>query len=94
MAFVRFSFHFFISVTITSAMTIKTSNQIRLIHGDCMDYMRSLPDNAFDLAIVDPPYGIGVDGGAACHGRPASTAAGVYGAGSSRGISYIAMLSC
>lgn len=42
-------------------MTIKTSNQIRLIHGDCMDYMRSLPDNAFDLAIVDPPYGIGVD---------------------------------
>jgi site-specific DNA-methyltransferase (adenine-specific) len=23
-----------------------------------MDYMRSLPDNAFELAIVDPPYGI------------------------------------
>ena len=32
---------------------------IELIHGDCMDYMRSLPDNAFELAIVDPPYGIG-----------------------------------
>lgn len=31
---------------------------------DCMDYMRSLPDKAFDLAIVDPPYGIGEDGGA------------------------------
>ena len=30
---------------------------IELIHGDCMDYMRSLPDNAFELAIVDPPYG-------------------------------------
>jgi len=29
---------------------------------DCMDYMKGLPDNAFDLAIVDPPYGIGVDG--------------------------------
>ena len=27
--------------------------------GDCMDYMRGLPDKAFDLAIVDPPYGIG-----------------------------------
>jgi len=27
---------------------------------DCMDYMKSLPDNAFDLAIVDPPYGIGI----------------------------------
>lgn len=28
---------------------------------DCMKYMRSLPDNAFDLAVVDPPYGIGID---------------------------------
>ena len=28
---------------------------------DCMEYMRSLPDKAFDLAVVDPPYGIGVD---------------------------------
>ena len=35
---------------------------IELIHGDCMDYMRGLPDNAFDLAIVDPPYGIGENG--------------------------------
>lgn len=25
-------------------------------HVDCMEYMRTLPDNAFDLAIVDPPY--------------------------------------
>ncbi len=33
------------------------------IHGDCMDYMKDMPDNAFDLAIVDPPYGIGEDGG-------------------------------
>lgn len=30
---------------------------------DCMEYMRSLPDKAFELAIVDPPYGIGEDGG-------------------------------
>ena len=28
---------------------------------DCMEYMRSLPDKAFDLAVVDPPYGIGID---------------------------------
>ena len=35
---------------------------IELIHGDCMDYMRGLPDNAFELAIVDPPYGIGESG--------------------------------
>lgn len=26
---------------------------------DCMDYMRTLPDKFFDLAIADPPYGDG-----------------------------------
>ena len=26
------------------------------INTDCMEYMRTLPDKAFDLAIVDPPY--------------------------------------
>ena len=25
---------------------------------DCMEAMKDMPDNAFDLAIVDPPYGI------------------------------------
>jgi site-specific DNA-methyltransferase (adenine-specific) len=35
---------------------------ITLLHTDCMEYMRGLPDKAFDLAIVDPPYGIGKDG--------------------------------
>ena len=24
---------------------------------DCLAYMKTLPDNAFDLAVVDPPYG-------------------------------------
>ena len=28
---------------------------------DCMEAMREMPDKAFELAIVDPPYGIGVD---------------------------------
>jgi site-specific DNA-methyltransferase (adenine-specific) len=31
---------------------------IELLHIDCMEYMASLEDNAFDLAIVDPEYGI------------------------------------
>ena len=26
---------------------------------DCMEYMQQFPDNYFELAIVDPPYGIG-----------------------------------
>jgi site-specific DNA-methyltransferase (adenine-specific) len=28
---------------------------------DCLDAMKSYPDNYFELAIVDPPYGIGAD---------------------------------
>ena len=30
---------------------------------DCMEAMRTMPDNAFSLAVADPPYGIGMDGG-------------------------------
>jgi len=33
---------------------------INLYNVDCMEFMRGLPDKAFDLAIVDPPYGIGI----------------------------------
>lgn len=29
---------------------------------DCMQLMRELPNKFIDLAIVDPPYGIGIDG--------------------------------
>lgn len=31
---------------------------IELLNCDCMDYMKEIPDKYFDLAIVDPPYGI------------------------------------
>lgn len=34
---------------------------ITLINADCMNVMRTMPDNAFDLAIVDPPYGININ---------------------------------
>ena len=33
---------------------------IEMLNMDCMEYMATLPDKAFDLAIVDPPYGIGL----------------------------------
>lgn len=33
---------------------------------DCMAVMREMPDNAYDLAIVDPPYGIGMAEKAPC----------------------------
>jgi len=33
----------------------------QIILADCMDIMRDIPDKYFELAIVDPPYGIGMD---------------------------------
>jgi site-specific DNA-methyltransferase (adenine-specific) len=36
--------------------------EINLIHGCSLKAMREMQDNAFDLAIVDPPYGIGAGG--------------------------------
>ena len=30
----------------------------QIIHADCMDIMKDIPDKYFELAIVDPPYGI------------------------------------
>ena len=38
---------------------METFGKITLHNGDCMDILKSLPDNAYDLAIVDPPYGLG-----------------------------------
>ena len=39
------------------------ASEIKLYNMDCMEAMKKTPDKAFDLAIVDPPYGIGMDGG-------------------------------
>ena len=35
---------------------------------DCMDGMKEFPDNYFDLAIADPPYGAGFTEGGGCQG--------------------------
>ena len=35
---------------------------ITLYNADCMEVMKTFKDKQFDLAIVDPPYGIGIDG--------------------------------
>lgn len=35
-------------------------NKITL--GDCLPILRSLPDNAVDLILTDPPYGLKIDG--------------------------------
>lgn len=38
------------------------------INADCMQYMPKYPDDYFDLAIVDPPYGAGFTEGGGCKG--------------------------
>ena len=39
----------------------QVTNECYLV--DCMDFMKTKPDNYYDLAIVDPPYGIGAGKG-------------------------------
>ena len=31
--------------------------QIKLLHGDCLELMKSIPDGSVDAIITDPPYG-------------------------------------
>ncbi len=40
----------------------KGRSNIAIHQMDCLEAMKDMEDNAFDLAIVDPPYGIGADG--------------------------------
>lgn len=41
---------------------MKVTDKITITNEDNMLLMARYPDNYFDLAIVDPPYGIGIDG--------------------------------
>jgi len=38
---------------------MNNSENIKLLNIDCMEYMSTVPEKYFDLAIVDPPYGLG-----------------------------------
>jgi site-specific DNA-methyltransferase (adenine-specific) len=42
---------------------------INLYNMDCMEAMKDMADNQYDLAIVDPPYGIGASKGVGKHSR-------------------------
>ena len=45
---------------------IDINNKIHLFNGDNMEFMKDIPDKYYDLAAVDPPYGLGhrtTDGG-------------------------------
>jgi len=45
-------------------------DKMKLYNADCLPAMKEMPDNAYDLAIVDPPYGIGVFRNRPWKGRP------------------------
>lgn len=48
---------------------------------DCMEYMRQFPDKHFELAVVDPPYGIGVTDNKSGMGRRKGDAKAKYKVG-------------
>ncbi len=40
---------------------MKITEKITITNEDCMDLLRRTPDKFYQLAIIDPPYGIGAD---------------------------------
>ena len=40
----------------------------QVYNADCLAAMRKMPDNVFDLAVVDPPYGGGLTDNGGCKG--------------------------
>jgi len=34
--------------------------KINLIHGDCLEKLKEIPDNSVDMVLTDPPYGISI----------------------------------
>ena len=50
------------------------TDAIELHQGDCLEWLRTLPDNSVDLAILDPPYNIkSTEGGVPLAVMPRST---------------------
>lgn len=43
-------------------------SNIELLHGDCLELLKSIPDNSVDLIITDPPYEIAAGGAGGAFG--------------------------
>lgn len=56
-------------------MRIENIGDATLILADCMDIMRDMPNKAFELSIVDPPYG---DGGGNWENKKRSRFGGLF----------------
>ena len=46
----------------------------KIILGDCMDYLKNIPDKNIDLVLTDPPYGISASNGVGGFGSSPQTA--------------------
>lgn len=46
-----------------STIDMSGGDAVRLENMDCIDFMRTMPDESVGLVIADPPYNIGFDGG-------------------------------
>jgi site-specific DNA-methyltransferase (adenine-specific) len=42
------------------------TDAFRLVHGDCLRYLETLPDDSVDMIFADPPYNLS-NGGVTCH---------------------------
>jgi DNA modification methylase len=40
-------------------VTFSDDNDVTLFHGDCLEFLRSLPDRCAKLVITSPPYQVG-----------------------------------
>lgn len=47
-------------------------NNIKLIHGDCLEVMKTIPDESIDLVVTDPPYLINYRSHWNSHSKPIS----------------------
>ena len=48
---------------------VSRSPSIEIVNSDCVEVLKSFEDNYFDLAICDPPYGIGAGIGTGRSGK-------------------------
>ena len=42
---------------------------IKLLHGDCLELMKDIPDGSVDLVLTDPPYIVETSGGGLYKGK-------------------------
>ena len=50
-------FLFETTLDIRSSFALK--NKATLYHGDCLDFLKSVPDQSIQLVVTSPPYNIG-----------------------------------